>query len=344
MADYDREQERQRNQAQGNRQFARDFRDEQLPAHYREQADRERNRENRDWNLQHENQGYESDPYRDQRNWENRENYNRDFEPNHPRDDRKFGSHMVARISGRDRDWRENRDRDENRQSSQTARGRDRGDENRDWREQHPYWNRDERNRQWIREAQDRASSGESENSRFENRDRQNLDRQERSYTGEDWTRNITRAQPHGSQEYEARDYDENRGTEYQRYDRYRQPDQYSERSDYRPNREETLTERVGWFVGVGPKGYRRSDERIREDVSEKLEDHPAIDASNIEVAVKDGEVTLTGSVDNRSAKRLAEDVTASCRGVKDVHNQIRVTTESLTQRVTGKGGRDQAA
>lgn len=118
----------------------------------------------------------------------------------------------------------------------------------------------------------------------------------------------------------------------------------YGSRGEYGRGRDESLTERVGRFFGMGPKGYRRSDERIREDVSERLEDHPEIDATNIEVLVKDGEVTLSGSVDNRRAKRLAEDVAEQCRGVKDVHNQIHVTTETGTQETGTRTGRNKAA
>lgn len=88
-----------------------------------------------------------------------------------------------------------------------------------------------------------------------------------------------------------------------------------------------------GQFAGRGPKGYQRSDERIREDVSDKLMEHPDLDASEIEVRVAKGEVTLTGSVDSRWAKRLAEDIAESCTGVRDVMNQLRVPAESESSR-----------
>lgn len=80
-------------------------------------------------------------------------------------------------------------------------------------------------------------------------------------------------------------------------------------------------------FAGRGPKGYSRSDDRIREDVSDVLMEHPAIDAGGIEVQVLGGTVTLTGSTTDRRTKRLAEDVVESISGVKDVQNQIRVTS-----------------
>jgi osmotically-inducible protein OsmY len=78
-----------------------------------------------------------------------------------------------------------------------------------------------------------------------------------------------------------------------------------------------------GPFVGRGPRGYRRSDERIREDVSERLCQHGQLDASDIDVQVVEGEVTLTGSVPTRQAKRLAEDL-CDVSGVREVHNQLR--------------------
>jgi hypothetical protein len=80
-----------------------------------------------------------------------------------------------------------------------------------------------------------------------------------------------------------------------------------------------------GPFAGRGPKGYQRSDERIREDVNDRLTDHPAIDATEIEVRVTAGEVTLSGTVESRRVKRLAEDIVDSVRGVRDVHNELRV-------------------
>lgn len=80
-----------------------------------------------------------------------------------------------------------------------------------------------------------------------------------------------------------------------------------------------------GRHSGRGPKGYQRSDDRIREDVCETLTHHGEIDASEIEIDVRAGEVTLRGTVEDRWQKRLAEDVIESISGVKDVRNEIRV-------------------
>lgn len=92
------------------------------------------------------------------------------------------------------------------------------------------------------------------------------------------------------------------------------------------PSGHPSLWERVkGAFTGHGPKNYVRSDERIREEVCEHLQDHPYVDATEIEVFVTDGEVTLSGVVDARMVKRAAEDCADEVRGVRDVHNKLRV-------------------
>lgn len=95
-------------------------------------------------------------------------------------------------------------------------------------------------------------------------------------------------------------------------------------------------------YRGKGPAGYTRSDERIRETVCEILTEHDQIDATNIEVTVKNGEVVLSGTVEDRRQKRLAEDVVADVSGVKDVQNQIRVSAEKQpsTSTETEKRGR----
>src|SRR5204863_452373 len=74
-----------------------------------------------------------------------------------------------------------------------------------------------------------------------------------------------------------------------------------------------------------GPKGYTRSDERIREDLSDRLMDDDYIDSSEVEIVVSQGVVTLTGTVEERRMKHAIEDIADSIRGVSDVVNNIRV-------------------
>jgi len=111
----------------------------------------------------------------------------------------------------------------------------------------------------------------------------------------------------------------------------------YGERSE-RGFFERTGDEIASWFGdedaarrreqdhrGRGPAGYTRSDERIREDVNDKLTEDWRVDASAIEVGVASGEVTLDGTVPSREQKRRAEDLVDSLSGVKHVQNNLRV-------------------
>ena len=81
---------------------------------------------------------------------------------------------------------------------------------------------------------------------------------------------------------------------------------------------------------GKGPKNYQRSDERIRELVCERLCDDPELDASDIEVDVKNAEVLLKGTVNEKFEKYLAEDLAAAVTGVNDVQNRIRVNQRQM--------------
>ena len=90
---------------------------------------------------------------------------------------------------------------------------------------------------------------------------------------------------------------------------------------------------RATGFRGRGPLNYTRSDERIREDLNERLTDADDLDASGITVDVSNGVATLSGSVDERWMKHRAEDLADSCSGVRDVRNQIQV--KSSTQRAS---------
>jgi hypothetical protein len=89
-----------------------------------------------------------------------------------------------------------------------------------------------------------------------------------------------------------------------------------------------------GWHVpgphaGVGPRGYQRSDERILEELNDRLTAHGLIDASDIDTRVENGEITLEGFVDSREAKRAAADLADDIPGVRDVHNHLRLRSHA---------------
>lgn len=74
-----------------------------------------------------------------------------------------------------------------------------------------------------------------------------------------------------------------------------------------------------------GPKGYQRSDERLREDISERLMQAHYIDSSDVTVTVSGAKVVLEGTVPDRRMKHAIEDLADACPGVQDIENRIRV-------------------
>lgn len=77
--------------------------------------------------------------------------------------------------------------------------------------------------------------------------------------------------------------------------------------------------------VGKGPKGYKRKDSTIHDEACEVLFWSPEVDASEVEVEVKDGVVYLRGLVDSRHAKRQAERILEHLPGVEDVQNYLSI-------------------
>jgi len=57
--------------------------------------------------------------------------------------------------------------------------------------------------------------------------------------------------------------------------------------------------------------------------------DAPHIDASDITVEAKNGEITLKGTVSDRRAKHAAEDLLEGRAGVTEIHNQLRIQSRS---------------
>lgn len=106
-----------------------------------------------------------------------------------------------------------------------------------------------------------------------------------------------------------------------------------------------------GEYRGRGPKGYQRSDERLKEMICERLTDDPRIDASEVTIEVKGKVVKLSGSVQDRRTKYEIEEVVESCGGIDDIQNSIRARSRwgtstsdteqsgsSVSERKAGKG------
>lgn len=101
---------------------------------------------------------------------------------------------------------------------------------------------------------------------------------------------------------------------------------------------------------GRMPRNYRRSDERVREDICERLAADARIDATEVTVEVRGGRVMLEGTVPERRMKYLIEDTAAACLGANDVENRIAVARREQSPEIAdarrpgGFSGTDSAA
>lgn len=98
---------------------------------------------------------------------------------------------------------------------------------------------------------------------------------------------------------------------------------------------------RAGRFAGIAPKGYHRSDERIRDDVCDRLTADAYVDPSDVEVRVQNGDVTLEGTVDARETKRRIEDLVDDVAGVREVRNALRVASHGTPAGASPSGPGD---
>ena len=171
-----------------------------------------------------------------------------------------------------------------------------------------------------------------------------------------EWGTDFNRRQDYGqfnqSQDYGRRnyseDYDRNqkRGNDYDRnrndnrnygnnergwWDRTKDEvsswfgDDDAERRRERDERNEQMAS----HRGKGPKDYKRSEDRIREDVSDRLSDSHDVDASEISVRVEGTEVILSGEAKTKYEKRRAEDIAEQVSGVTNVQNHLRIWQEN---------------
>jgi HSP20 family molecular chaperone IbpA len=90
-------------------------------------------------------------------------------------------------------------------------------------------------------------------------------------------------------------------------------------------------------YEGRPPRAYRRPDDRILDDVYQRVA-MTGTDADEIEIEVRDGVVTLSGRVPRRLDKRLIEEVAEQVFGVRDVQNNVR-----LARRVEERGAEQRA-
>lgn len=95
---------------------------------------------------------------------------------------------------------------------------------------------------------------------------------------------------------------------------------------------------RASGHRGKGPKGYERTDDRLKELICERLTDDDSIDASEVTVSVAQGRVTLDGTVDSRQSKYDIEECVEQC-GAKEIINNLRIernASRNLASDATG--------
>lgn len=214
-------------------------------------------------------------------------------------DERRFRAERGEQGSWRARDWRDDEDR------FREYRGGERyGERGGEWRDRERWMREREPGRDWERDPA-RADFGREyrpeAGGRFGERG---------GWRGESMT--------YGSGAYPERGY----GREREDW-RHR-----GEGWQYGPEREagafERLREGFRKLTGRGPKGYRRSDERVHDEVCERMA-RSGMNATDIEVEVENGEVTLSGYAESREDKRRLEDLAEDVFGVDEVHNHVRI-------------------
>jgi len=82
---------------------------------------------------------------------------------------------------------------------------------------------------------------------------------------------------------------------------------------------------------------WQRTDPEIARDAVHELESHVSIPADRIKVTVKDGWVTLEGTVDWEFQKILAKSAVKKLKGVTGVTNKIEIKPKVTPQEVKGK-------
>lgn len=93
--------------------------------------------------------------------------------------------------------------------------------------------------------------------------------------------------------------------------------------------------------AGKGPRGWNLRDDRLVEEVSDRLMEDRLLDARGVEVSANAGVVTLAGEVPGASDVAHAEMLARQTAGVIQVVNQLRVQPG---QRAVDKLGREEDA
>jgi hyperosmotically inducible protein len=81
-------------------------------------------------------------------------------------------------------------------------------------------------------------------------------------------------------------------------------------------------------FALVAPmfaQSNQHNDDRIYDEVRRRLANDPDVKGAGFDVAVKDGAVTINGTVHDQKAREKAERLAKKVKGVTSVVNQLKV-------------------
>lgn len=93
---------------------------------------------------------------------------------------------------------------------------------------------------------------------------------------------------------------------------------------EQRPRREPPTSRLVIELETATPDG-RRPDTSVSADVRRRLRERPELDPRRVGVIVKDGKVTLSGTVSVAAHRRVAEATARSVAGVRRIDNKLRI-------------------
>lgn len=145
--------------------------------------------------------------------------------------------------------------------------------------------------------------------------------------------------QPYDTHRYDRGDYEPAYGREERTWFDRARDEVSSWVGDHDAQARRNVDARQGEHRGRGPRNYRRSDERIRDDVNDRLTEDSWLDARAIEVSVENADVTLTGTVRSREDKRRAEILAEGVSGIDNVQNNLRVVRPGSETQPTADGG-----
>lgn len=76
---------------------------------------------------------------------------------------------------------------------------------------------------------------------------------------------------------------------------------------------------------------YQRSNEQISKDAYQRIEQHPLLETSCIDLNVEQGNVTIEGTVETLNLKEMLEQTLYYISGVSYVHNRLRSLASDAT-------------